>query len=142
MTTLQLAFGYLRKCESRIAMMEVLINREEWSDVVRESQEIVELALKGILRSVGIDPPKWHDVGELLVEHKNKLLQLEESRIQELAEASKLLRGEREFSFYGDVDFIPTDQYHRDDAMKAFGYAKNASAALKTALAACDSRPK
>ena len=36
------------------------------SDVVREAQEIVELALKGLLRQVGIEPPRWHDVGELL----------------------------------------------------------------------------
>jgi HEPN domain-containing protein len=32
------------------------------ADVVRESQEIVELGLKGLLRVSGLDPPKEHDV--------------------------------------------------------------------------------
>jgi len=34
-----------------------------FSDVVEEAQEIVELSLKGMLRFVGIEPPKFHDVG-------------------------------------------------------------------------------
>lgn len=53
--------------------LEVLVKRKAWSDVVRESQEVVELALKGMLRAVGIDPPKWHDVGDLLVEYADKI---------------------------------------------------------------------
>lgn len=134
MTTVQLAAGYLKKCEDRLAMMEVLMNRQAWSDVIRESQEIVELALKGVLRSVGIDPPKWHDVGGLLLEYGKKITQLSESQIRELADASKMLRKEREFSFYGDVDFIPTDQYDREDAAQAFAYARQATAALKATL--------
>lgn len=134
MTTIQLAAGYLRKCEDRLAMLEVLMSRAAWSDVVRESQEIVELALKGILRSVGIDPPKWHDVGGLLLEYGKKITPLAEPQIRELAEASKRLRKEREFSFYGDVDFIPTDQYDAEDAGQAFTAAREATAALKLVL--------
>jgi len=134
MTTIQLALGYLKKCEDRLAMLEVLMARQAWSDVVRESQEIVELALKGVLRSIGIDPPKWHDVGGLLVEYAGKLKPLSEPLIRELAEASRALRKEREFSFYGDVDFIPTDQYCEDDAVQAFTQARHAVAALKSVL--------
>jgi HEPN domain-containing protein len=33
--------------------------------VVREAQELVELALKGMLRAIGIEPPKLHDVETL-----------------------------------------------------------------------------
>jgi HEPN domain-containing protein len=40
---------------------------ERSADVVGESQEIVELALKGLLRSCGIDPPRIHDVSDVLV---------------------------------------------------------------------------
>lgn len=36
-----------------------------------------------------------------------------------MARISKWLRKEREFSFYGDVDFIPTEEYTEDDARKA-----------------------
>jgi HEPN domain-containing protein len=42
------------------------LGEDDYSDVVREAQEIVELALKGMLRQIGIEPPKWHDVGQLI----------------------------------------------------------------------------
>jgi HEPN domain-containing protein len=36
-----------------------------------------------------------------------------------LADISSWLRKEREFSFYGDIDFIPTEEYSEDDAKRA-----------------------
>jgi len=134
MTTRQLARGYLRKCTDRLAAREVLLQREAFSDVVRESQEIVELALKGLLRAVGIDPPKWHDVGDLLIEYAHRLSGLSAEELRALAAASKSLRKEREFSFCGDVDFIPTEEYDREDAALAFDQARRATAALRQLL--------
>jgi hypothetical protein len=34
------------------------------------------------------------------------------------------LRKEREFSFYGDIDFIPTREYSREDALRAMEDAR------------------
>lgn len=116
MTTNDLAAGYHRKCTDRLAALEVLHTREAHSDVVRESQELVELALKGMLRWAGIDPPKIHDVGDLLVQFADRFPNVSSAELAALAEASKELRKEREFSFYGDIDFIPTDEYDADDA--------------------------
>jgi len=70
-----------------------------YSDVIREAQEIVELALKGMLRAVGIEPPKFHDVGGLLVEHGDKYPEDVAREIGRIAEISKRLRKERELSF-------------------------------------------
>lgn len=39
-------------------ILPVLLDEAAYSDVVREAQEFVELALKGMLRQVGIEPPK------------------------------------------------------------------------------------
>ena len=39
-------------------------------------------------------------------------------------------RKEREFSFDGDIDFIPTDEYDADDADVALGQARLAAACL------------
>jgi len=99
--------------------LEILMREEAYSDVIRESQEIVELALKGMLRHVGIEPPKWHDVGSLIVDHKDRFPKRVAENAEELAEISKWLRKEREFSFYGDIDFIPTEEYTVEDAQKA-----------------------
>jgi HEPN domain-containing protein len=133
-TTSQLAAGYHRKCTDRLAALQVLFDREAWSDVIRESQEVVELALKGILRGVGIDPPKWHDVGGPLLEHAAKIPGISLAELDALAKPSKKLRKEREFSFCGDIDFIPTEEYDRTDARAALDHARDATRALGQVL--------
>ena len=47
---------HLRKCGDRLAALDVLRAREAFSDVVRESQEFVELATQGMLRRAGHRP--------------------------------------------------------------------------------------
>ena len=120
MTSLSLARSYLIKAQKRLKALAVLRDEEAHSDVVREAQELVELALKGVLRAVGVAPPKFHDVGALLVEHQAKLLPLVRDRLPRAAEISRRLRRERELAFYGDIDFIPTEQYTADEARRAY----------------------
>jgi HEPN domain-containing protein len=129
-TTNDLAAGYHRKCVDRLAALDVLHARAAFSDVVRESQEVVELALKGMLRWAGIDPPKIHDVGDLLLPFAERFPGVSGSELTALAAASKALRKEREFSFYGDIDFIPTDEYDAEDADTALGQARLAAECL------------
>jgi hypothetical protein len=119
MTNKTLAQSYLLKATKRKKVLEVLFQEEAYSDVIREAQELVELALKGILRQIGIDPPKQHDVGPLLVEFKDRLPSDVSPNAEKLARISKWLRKEREFSFYGDIDFIPTEEYTEEDAKRA-----------------------
>jgi HEPN domain-containing protein len=119
-----LAESYLEKATKRLRVLEVLLQEEAFSDVVREAQELVELAMKGMLRYVGVDPPKWHDVGPILAEHRDLLPETIQEALTRLQEISKRLRREREFAFYGDIDFIPTEEYTRQDAMQAIGDAR------------------
>ena len=53
MTNGSLAESYLFKASKRLKIPPVLLQEEAYSDVVREAQEVVELALKGMLRQVG-----------------------------------------------------------------------------------------
>ena len=55
MTSKSLAASYLQKSLARLDILTILLNKEDYSDVIREAQEIVELCLKGILRSAGIE---------------------------------------------------------------------------------------
>lgn len=119
MTKSELARAYLEKASKRRRVLEVLKEEQAWSDVVREAQELVELALKAMLREVGVDPPKWHDVGPILIEQAERFPDATRAQLSELARISHWLRKEREFSFYGDVDFIPTEQYSAQDADRA-----------------------
>lgn len=92
--------------------------------MIREAQELVELALKGMLRFVGVEPPKRHDVGELLLQHRDRLPEQVARVVERLADVSHRLRQEREVAFYGDEDFIPTDEYTREEAHAAVGDAR------------------
>lgn len=124
MTNLSLAQSYLVKATKRLKILPVLRDEEAYSDVVREAQEIVELALKGMLREVGIEPPKWHDVGSFLLDFAERFPGEVQPQLEQLAEISSRLRKEREFSFYGDIDFIPTEQYALEDARLAMEQAR------------------
>jgi len=123
-TNISLAVSYLIKARKRLAVLPVLLNEQDFSDVVREAQELVELALKGMLRQVGIEPPKVHDVGKTLEEYRSRFPENVVTEIERLAQISNWLRKEREFSFYGDIDFIPTEEYSREDALKAIADAE------------------
>jgi hypothetical protein len=56
MTNSSLAQSYLIKATKRLKILPVLLEEAAYSDVVREAQEIVELALRGMLRQVGGGP--------------------------------------------------------------------------------------
>lgn len=119
-----LAQSYLIKARLRLDFLASLLDAGGYSDVVREAQEVVELALKGMLRQVGVEPPKWHDVGPFLLEHRSRFPADVAPELETLAEISRWLRREREFAFYGEVDLIPTEQYTRQDAERALADAR------------------
>ena len=124
MTNQSLAQSYLAKVEKRLKALAVLKAEAANSDVVREAQELVELALKGMLRAVGVEPPKFHDVGGLLLEHRDKIAPEVRGDLGRAAEISKRLRKERELAFYGDIDFVPTEEYTSEDADRAYADAE------------------
>jgi len=113
------AESYLHRAKLRLRVLDLLLKEESYSDVVCEAQETVELSLKGILRAIGVEPPKQHDVGYLVVEYSDELPSRVAEKARELARISKWLRKEREFALYGDVDFIPSSEYSLDDARRA-----------------------
>ncbi|MEZ0343265.1 MAG: HEPN domain-containing protein [Caldimicrobium sp.] len=114
-----LSKSYLKKAKVRLEALGFFLSKEAYSDVVREAQEAVELATKAMLRARGIEPPKYHDVSFLFKEHRDKFPELKDKEIKKLMKISKELRKERELAFYGDIDFIPTEEYSLKDAKKA-----------------------
>jgi HEPN domain-containing protein len=119
MRNVGLAVDYLRRADARLRALDVLFDAESWADVVRESQEVVELALKGLLRAIDIDPPRVHDVAEVLEAERSRLPEALQAALPELAEASRRLRRDRELAFYGAEDLTPSDFYRRIDAEQA-----------------------
>jgi hypothetical protein len=124
MTNEDLAHDYLERAEHRLAALELLFSRGAWADVVREAQELVELVLKAILRLSAIEPPRIHDVGDVLSEESARLPASIRGDVVRLAEISKQLRRDRELSFYGAEDLTPGQFYGREDAVRALEGAR------------------
>lgn len=114
-----LAADYVRRAAVRLRAVEVLFEAASWADVVRESQEIVELALKGLLRSCGVDPPRVHDVSDVLRAESKRLPAAVGDEIETLTTISRTLRRDRELAFYGAEDLTPSGFYSRQDAERA-----------------------
>lgn len=120
----ELARDYVRRAGARLGAVDVLFDAESWADVVRESQEIVELALKGLLRSVGVDPPRVHDVSDVLEAERARLPGELAEGLDVLTRASRELRRDRELAFYGAEDLTPSGFYSRDDGARARASAR------------------
>jgi len=114
-----LAKDYVRRADVRLGSIDVLFDASSWADVVRESQEVVELALKGFLRAQGIEAPRVHDVSEVLLAERERLPAEVRGEVERLARISKDLRRDRELAFYGTEDLTPSDFYTREDALHA-----------------------
>lgn len=135
MTSDELARGYLLRARKRMVALDALMQVEAYPDVVREAQELVELALKGMLRWVGIDPPRWHDVGSIMLEHAARFPQPIQDELAVLAQISQRLRRDRETAFYGDVDLIPDRVFDRTAAERAVEDARHVLEATRHFLA-------
>ncbi len=115
----ELAQDYLRRAAARLRAVDVLFEAGSWADVVREAQEVVELALKGLLRASGIEAPRIHDVSDILLAERDRLPAALRPDVPRLAAISKDLRRDRELAFYGAEDLTPSTFYAKGDAERA-----------------------
>jgi HEPN domain-containing protein len=114
-----LAQDYIRRAKVRLQAVDLLFEAESWADVVRESQEIVELSLKALLRACGIDPPRVHDVSDVLLAERRRMPEELTENLETLTEISRALRRDRELAFYGAEDLTPSGFYSMADATEA-----------------------
>jgi HEPN domain-containing protein len=114
-----LAADYVRRARARLRALDVLYEAASWADVVRESQEVVELTLKGLLRASGVEPPRIHDVSDVLLAERERLPEALLGQLDRIARVSKDLRRDRELAFYGAEDLTPSDFYGEEDARLA-----------------------
>ncbi len=121
----RLAESYLKRAGIRLEILPEYLKRQDYADVIREAQEIVELIQKALLIKVGIRPPKWHEVGSIINEHIDKFPHEVRETLFELNKIAKWLRSQREISFYGDMDLIPEELYSEEEALKALSFARD-----------------
>ncbi|MEM1512708.1 MAG: HEPN domain-containing protein [Candidatus Jordarchaeales archaeon] len=116
-----MARSYLKQAEERIHHARETLDRGNYPYVIRQCQEAVELLLKAALRFVGVEPPKWHDVGPILKSESSRFPDWFRAEIGVLSRYSRMLRREREPAMYGDEEtgVPPEELYDREDAEDA-----------------------
>jgi len=118
---LKVGKAYLKQAEARIKDSVDAFSEGNYAYAVRLSQECVELSLKAVLKVVGIEYPKIHDVSDVMVDVKDRFPEWFRAELGFLRESSKLLVKKREISLYGgEEDFLsPEEVISREDAEDA-----------------------
>jgi len=118
---IKLAESYMRQAEARLKNAEEARAERNYPYTVRLSQECVELCLKAVLKAVGIEYPKIHDVSDILVDLKHRFPEWFQAETGFLSESSKILVKKREPSLYGGEEAFlsPEDIIGEKDAEDA-----------------------
>ena len=129
-----LANDYLKRAGSRLRAVETLLEEKSWADVVRESQEVVEITLKAFLRLYRIEVPRIHDVSPILEQNRDRFPTGTRKHLGEMMRISKTLRRDRELAFYGSEDLTPSEFYTEEDALQAMNQARWIHDTVKAAV--------
>lgn len=121
-----LAKDYLERARSRVIDATSALARGAYPDVVRYSQECVELSLKAVLRIVGVEYPRVHDVGDILELHADRFSDWFRAHIPEFRRISMDLAQKRGPSLYGieKLGKPPSEIFGEEDARRALNEAK------------------
>lgn len=121
-----MALDYLNRARSRLIDAESSLNRGDYPETVRYSQEAVELSLKSVLRIMGIEYPKIHDVGDILYVNKDRYPEWFREEIDNIRKLSRELALKRSPAMYG-LELsgkTPSELFDKRDAEEAFKSGK------------------
>jgi HEPN domain-containing protein len=130
----KLAEDYIRRAEVRLESAKMALRSRDFPDVVRFSQESVELSLKAALRAYGVECAKEHDVGEVLVSVSERFPEWFREKAEDFAEISSDLASKRSAALYGlELEGKgPAELLGREEAVRALEDAERVvGAAMK-----------
>ena len=121
MKLIKIALAYLRQASARLEDAKDAVKEENNPYAVRLSQECVELCLKAVLKAVGIEYPKVHDVSDVLMDVKARFPAWFQKETDYMCESSKRLVKKREPSLYGGEEAFlsPNEVINKADAKDA-----------------------
>jgi HEPN domain-containing protein len=136
MNLAKLAEDYFKRATIRIKSAELAYSEKSYPDVVRYSQECVELCLKSALRAVGVEYPKEHDVSRILKAVKDRFPEWFRKEVEKVGEISRDLTDKRSPSLYGIESLGKTaaEIFGKEDAEKALSDAKYVLESIRNLL--------
>jgi len=133
MKLLEVSKALLRQAEARLEDGRGALHDENFPYCVRLSAECVELSIKAILKLVGIEYPKKHDVSDVLLLAINRFPDWFRDHAPRIAESNKILTKKREPALYGGEEafLTPEDIISKEDATDAIKRAEETYNACK-----------
>lgn len=123
MTNREFGRAYIEDARVILAETEASLEHGHFHRTVRKCQESAEMALKGLLRVAGIEYPKAHRVGRVLLESAvAQVVSVE--RLRDIARIADELADARGEAFYGSESSSAADLFTRDDAADALRKGK------------------
>jgi HEPN domain-containing protein len=124
MTNVRLAEAFLQRAASRLKALDSLRHEADFSDVVREARDIVEMCFRGMLRLAGIEVPRWLDVGDVLTQNVGRLpTEISSHRTRILEIYRDLRRRERQVTPADEIP-PPAEKLMMADADRAISEAE------------------
>ena len=100
----EIARAYLEDAEYSFMEALAAFNKGRYHRAIRRMQEAVELSLKALLRYLGIEYPKAHDVSMALYKFKDVLPDVLREKLDFISKVSLDLALNRAPAFYGDEE--------------------------------------
>lgn len=127
MNTKSMALDYMKRAKRCFAESKSAFEDQDYPITIRRAQECVELSLKAILRSIAIEYPRDHDVGEALETAKDIFPDWFSIKIVDFKRISRDLSKKRGPAIYGyEASLRPaSDIFSRDDAEEALKSAED-----------------
>lgn len=123
----------LGQAEESLEDTERAFQRQSWNMTIRRAQEVVELALKGLLSMMSIEYPKVHDVAPLFLQvARERQLPVEARQLEGVRQISDRLTRSRAPAFYAEESFTEeAAQQAIQDARKVLVLARGLGSFLK-----------
>ena len=94
--------------EAQMIMEEAkrAFDSEAWNLAVRRSQEVVKLSLKGLLKLMGVESPKTHEVGDTFAKIcTEKKIAIESGKLAEIQQISHQFAHDRAPALYMEKEY-------------------------------------
>jgi len=123
--------------------MDAATGRESWNAVVRRAQEVVELALKGVLSYLGVDFPKVHDPAAVFIATlSTRGMALSATEVEDVTNVSATLARKRAPAFYFEqIEDQSTAEEAAADAHRIHRICMRLVAAIESELPGPNERP-
>ncbi|MBS3968006.1 MAG: HEPN domain-containing protein [Truepera sp.] len=125
MTNKDRARAFIKDAAIILDEASLSLQHAHYHRVMRKCQEAVELAVKGLFKSFGIEYPKSHILGRVIRKELAKFALFDREVLDRIAYISDSLAFDREPAFYGSIEGIPAAElYDQADAAEAIENTK------------------